>query len=273
VPLLARHPPTPHPFRIYAHRGACAELPENTLPAFARALDLGCDALETDVHLTRDGHIVVHHDRTGHRTAGIARAIAATPLADIQRWDAGRGITLGGRGFAQQGYSIPTLAELLRSFPAVPINVDIKAHGKVAAAAVVALIDRLGESHRVTLTSVDDATCRALRALRYPGAVGLGKLQGLFAVSAPNFLLRRFRPDHPGGSALQIPWKFRGRRFDRAEVVARARALGVRLDYWTIDDAHIARHIVALGADGIMTNDPAAVVGPVRLARATVRRD
>ncbi len=258
----------PHPFRIYAHRGASAELPENTLPAFARALELGCDALETDVHLTRDGHVVVHHDRTGHRTAGIARAVAATDLRDVQRWDAGRGITLGGRGFAQQGYSIPTLAELLRSFPAVPVNVDIKAHGKVAAAKVVELVVKLGESHRVTLTSVDDATCRALRALGYPGAVGLGRLQGLFAVTAPKFLLQRFRPEHPGGNALQIPWKFRGRRFDRPDVVARARTLGLRLDYWTVDDPGVARQIVALGADGIMTNDPAAVVGAVRAARA-----
>jgi len=255
-----------HPFRIYAHRGASAELPENTLPAFARALELGCDALETDVHLSRDGHVIVHHDRTGHRTAGIARSIAQTNLADIRSWDAGRGIVLRGRGFAQQGYLVPTLEELLRAFPVVPVNVDIKAHGKVTAAKVVELVMALGESHRVTLTSVDDATCRALRALRYPGPVGLGRLQGLFAVTAPSFLMRRFRPAHPGGNALQIPWRFKGQRFDRSEVVARARTLGLRLDYWTIDDPTVARGIVELGADGIMTNDPAAVVGAVREA-------
>lgn len=122
---------------------------------------------------------------------------------------------------------------------------------------------RTGATDRVTLTSVDDATCRTILNMAYPGTIGIGRLQGLFAVAAPSFLSRRFRPL---GTALQIPWRYRGVRFDNPTVVARARALGLRLDYWTIDDPAIARHIVALGADGIMTNDPAAVVPTIRAA-------
>lgn len=258
-----------HAFRIYSHRGACTELPENTLPAFARALELGCDAIETDVHVTRDGHVVVHHDRTGLRTAGIARPVASTDLREIQTWDAGRGIMIDGRGMAQQGYSVPTLEELLRAFPDVPVNVDIKAHGKVAAAIVVDLVQRLGDAERVTLTSVDDATVRAVKALGYGGPIGVGKLQAMFVMLAPRFLLRRLHAaGRVSGDALQVPWKFKGQRFDRPDIVARAHALGMRVDYWTIDEPDIAAKIVALGADGIMTNAPAKVVAAVRAASA-----
>src|SRR5207245_7758006 len=68
--------------RLYAHRGAAAELPENTLPGFERALQVGADALEMDVHRTRDGVIVVSHDPDGARCCGVAQAIVATDWAE-----------------------------------------------------------------------------------------------------------------------------------------------------------------------------------------------
>lgn len=112
-----------HAFRIYAHRGASAVLPENTLPAFARALADGADALETDVHLSKDGHVIVHHDATGLRTASVSRKVRDTTLADLRRWEAGHYMNVA-------GHHVPTLAELLEAFPRVPVNVDIKAAGK-----------------------------------------------------------------------------------------------------------------------------------------------
>lgn len=257
-----------HPFRLYAHRGASAILPENTLEAFARALSDGADALETDVHVTRDGAVVVHHDRTGHRTAGIARAVAQVTLDEVRRWDAGQGLVLGGLRMGGRGYRVPTLDALLGAFPDVPVNVDIKAHGRSVAARVIEVVRQCGAEARVTLTSVDDATCRAVRALGYRGPVGLGRLAGLFVVAAPRFLLRRFRPP---GQALQIPWKFKGQRFDRPEVVQRARELGLRLDYWTIDDPALAASLVALGADGVMSNDPGRVRGAIDRALEAAR--
>lgn len=257
---------TAHPFRLYAHRGASAILPENTLEAFARALADGADALETDVHLTRDGAVVVHHDRTGRRTAGIARAVAQVDLAEVRRWDAGQGLTLGGERMAGRGFRVPTLEEVLGAFPDVPVNVDIKAHGRGVAGRVIEVVRRAGAEGRVTLTSVDDATCRAVRAHGYRGPIGLGRLAGLFVVAAPRFLLKRFRPP---GEALQIPWRFKGQRFDRPDVVQRARELGLRLDYWTIDDPEVAARIARLGADGVMSNDPGRVRAALDRARLT----
>lgn len=257
-------PPSPHPFRVYAHRGACAELPENTLPAFARALALGCDALETDVHLTCDGHVVVHHDATGLRTAGERRPIAAASLAELRRWDAGRGLVLRGVPQAGRGFTVPTLDELLDACREVPLNVDIKAPGPAAVARVIDVVRAHDAMDRVTLTSVSDATCRAIARAGYPGPIGLGRDQALVAVFAPLPIARRLRG---AGSALQIPWRYRGLRFDRPRVIARARALGLRLDYWTVDDPALACAIAARGADGVMTDDPAAVVPALRARR------
>src|SRR6185369_15634722 len=113
---------------VFAHRGAAAERPENTLPSFRRALELGADALETDVHLTADREIVAAHDEDGVRITGVARALQTSTLAEIQSWDAGYGFldARGGRPFQSQGYPIPSLHELLRELPAARFNVDLK---------------------------------------------------------------------------------------------------------------------------------------------------
>src|SRR5688572_26510626 len=95
----------PHALRLYAHRGASAELPENTMAAFRRALELGADALETDVHMTRDGHVMVSHDPDGRRRAGIAATIRGSTLEEVRGWDMG------------DGHRMPTLEEALVAFP------------------------------------------------------------------------------------------------------------------------------------------------------------
>src|SRR5256885_7560810 len=72
--------------RVYAHRGASRELPENTMPAFRRALELGADALETDLHATADGVLVTSHDPDGARVFGVARRIADCRWRDVREW-------------------------------------------------------------------------------------------------------------------------------------------------------------------------------------------
>ncbi|MBC7978517.1 MAG: glycerophosphodiester phosphodiesterase, partial [Myxococcales bacterium] len=74
-----------HTRRLYAHRGASAELPENTMPAFERAVTVGVDALEMDVQLTRDDQLIVVHDDRCARTTGAQLAWAALDLADARR--------------------------------------------------------------------------------------------------------------------------------------------------------------------------------------------
>ncbi len=152
---------------VYAHRGANTELPENTLEAFRLALDLGVDALETDVHLTRDGEVVVHHDPTGLGTASTRAAIADSTLEDVRRWNLGFGFrNPDGTGLVNATYRVPKLSELLEAFPGVRLNIDVKPAHAEAARAVVAE----GRRHRAPRARpVSPAARRSASWPRPPG--------------------------------------------------------------------------------------------------------
>ncbi len=98
--------------RIVAHRGASAEAPENTLSAFRRAWELGVECVELDVHVTKDGHVVVMHDPTTKRIGGRDRKIADQTLAELRELDVG-----GYKSPAFSGEKIPTLGEVLATIP------------------------------------------------------------------------------------------------------------------------------------------------------------
>lgn len=257
---------TPLPFWIYGHRGASAEQPENTLEAFALALELGVDVLETDVHVSRDGHVVAIHDATGARTCGRREAVTATDLAALKTWDAGLGLIApsGDRPYAGRGIRVPTLDELLASFPDTRLNIDVKAHRHDALLRVVNTVMRADAADRVLLTSVDDQVIRRIRRAGYPGPTGIGRAGALRLLVTPAALLRWRRPH---GEALQIPYALRGRDLGREWLIARSHAVGVRVDFWTVNDPEVAARLVAAGADGIMTDDPRRVNPAVRAAR------
>ncbi len=240
---------------LYAHRGAAAELPENTLPSFERALAVGATALETDVHLTRDGHVVASHDPTGARAAGVARAIRDATLAEVRAWDVGRAFRER-RGGAAGAFTMPTLEEVITAFPGVSLNVDVKQHDARAAAAVVAVVRRLGAQGRVLLTSFDGRTIARVRRLGYEGPTGLGRLEVARLAVLPAAALALF-PRR--GRAAQVPVRAGPLRFDRRAFVERAHALGIEVHYWTINEPAEAERLLRLGADAIMTDDPAAL--------------
>ena len=166
--------PTPLPrcpALLFAHRGAGVEEPENTLPSFLKALSVGATALETDAHLTRDGHVVLSHDPTGVRMAGEHGALRELTLAQVKQWDAGWGFieARGRRPFAGQGYRVPLLEELLSAVPRVPINVDLKQDTPSMVDAVIRLLHRSGDAPRVRLTSFHPSVLREVRRRRYAG--------------------------------------------------------------------------------------------------------
>src|SRR5919204_389354 len=117
---------------VVAHRGASAGAPENTADAFELAIRHGADALELDVRLSADGVPVVIHDATLDRTTDGQGPVSGRTAAELQRLDAGARFTRdGGRTFPfrGQGSRIPTLADVLRAFPEVPLLVEIKEVG------------------------------------------------------------------------------------------------------------------------------------------------
>jgi glycerophosphoryl diester phosphodiesterase len=238
---------------LYAHRGARLEHPENSLQAFEAALALGADALEIDVHMTRDGHAVIAHDATGARMAGVAREIRECALSEVQSWDILRGFG----GASHRGpVRMPTLDEALEAFPEAAFNVDVKQREPDMLASLLATIARHRAAERVLLTSFSSATTRRVRALGYTGPTGLGRDEAIFAVLAPSAMLRRF-PLH--GQRLQVPLRQGPLRADRAALATKLHALGIAIDYWVVNEPAEATRLLALGADGIVTDDPRAM--------------
>ena len=249
--------------RIYAHRGASAEYPENTLAAFRRALEVGADALELDIHATRDGVLVATHDPDGQRMCGVARRFCDVTFDEVRGWDAGATFVArdGGRPFAGAGLRVPSFEEVVVEFAGVPLNVDLK---RDIADATVALLRRLGAEARVRLASFQLRTLRRVRALGYAGPTALSRPEVLAALAVPAAL--RKGPLRPAADAAQLPLSLA-----RPWVVRRMKALGLRVDFWTVDDPEIARRLVALGADGVMTNDPARMVPALRQSATQLR--
>lgn len=246
-----------HPRRLYAHRGASSEAPENTLVAFERAVELGVDALELDVHLTKDDQVIVAHDATALRTCGVPLAWRDLTFAEVAQLDAGWGFVGadGTRPFAGRGIGVPRFAELLATWPALHLNVDLK-DPRVATFAVD-LIAGASSEERVTLASFELGTLVGVRRRGYRGPTALTAAE-IASVSTIPALLWRQLPFT--GGAAQVPTKQGPFVFDRAAFIAKCHAIGLRVDFWTIDDPAECARLLALGADGIMTNDPAAMI-------------
>lgn len=242
-----------HPRRLYAHRGASAELPENTLPAFERAIELGVDALEMDVQVTRDDQLIVVHDEDCARMTGAQMRWADLDLADAQALDAGWGFVAedGTRPFAGHGIRVPSFIEVLDAFPDTLLNVDLKGERAVGLMLDV-LRDKRAED-RVTLASFQLRTVVEVRRRGFGGATSLSRGEVASLVSLPALLWRQLPFT---GTAAQVPTHSGPLRFDRAPFIAKCHSLGLRVDFWTIDDPDEAVRLLALGADGIMTNDP-----------------
>ncbi|MBI4952417.1 MAG: glycerophosphodiester phosphodiesterase [Myxococcales bacterium] len=240
---------------LYAHRGASSELPENTLPAFERALELGADALETDVHMTADGVLVVSHDASGLRQAGVPGRIAAASLAEVRSWDVGRGFVApdGSRPFAGRGFRIPTVLELCEAFPGTRLNLDVKQHERHVVRALCALLRRLGREETTTLASFSGRMVHLARTLGFRGPTALVHHEVVALVLAPAAAARLVRPAR---RRAQIPVRVGPLDLGSRAFIDKCHAFGVAVDFWTVDAPDEAARLLDHGADGIMSDAP-----------------
>ena len=232
-----------------AHRGASVAAPENTMAAFQLAAEMGSRAIELDVHLTADGHVVVIHDATLDRTTDARGAVAELSLAQVQAADAGHRYSPDGRSypFRGAGLRVPALAEVVEWLPAdVALVVEIKA--RAAVEATVRLLVERGVSERATVISFDAGAIERSRALDAtlptgllipPGAPFEGGLQQV--VGAGHLSLNVFETD------LGL---------DPRPLVERAAAVGKRLGCYVIDDPQRMRVVAAAGLSAFVTNRP-----------------
>jgi glycerophosphoryl diester phosphodiesterase len=238
------------------HRGAAAERPENTLESFRRAVHVGVDVLETDVHMTRDGHIVTSHDADGRRMTGAGAAIADTRLSRVQSWDAGWGFVdaRGQRPFAGRGIRIPRLLDVLEAFPTMRLNIDIKQRRPAMVAPLLDLLARHDGESRVTLASFFQEVIDEVRARGWRGSTVLAEREVLALLIAPAALLEA-RP--LGGDTVQIPARLGRLGLSSPALIAKCHRLSLRVDYWTINDPDEAAKLLDAGADGLISDDPA----------------
>jgi glycerophosphoryl diester phosphodiesterase len=230
-----------------AHRGASTAAPANTLSAFEKAVELGADGIELDVHLSADGVPVVIHDWTVDATTDGTGRVADLSLAALKELDAGSRF---GPAFA--GERIPTLEEV---FAAVGrpllVNVELKVpsgRDRGLEEAVAALVERHGLASRAFVSSFDPHALRRMR--RVAPHLPLGFLYSPTPSScltrARAGLMRDLRPE-----AMNPYWML-----VRRGTVRRAHARGRRIVPWTVDDEAAMRRLAGWGVDGIITNRP-----------------
>ena len=240
-----------------AHRGASARAPENTLEAFQLAVESGAGGLELDVHLTRDGHVVVIHDPTLDRTTNTTGAVAEMTHDELGEPDAGHRFSPDGDALPNRGLGlrIPTLAEVLRTFPGVAVNIDMKADRPGIEAAVLKVLREAGAEGRTLVVSSRRSAVRRFRRMA-EGSVSTGASRwetGVFFLLSNLRLERLLRPAY---DALQVPPSHRGIPLVTRRFVEAAHAAGVRVDAWTINEPAEMRRLLDLGVDVIMTDHP-----------------
>jgi len=249
-----------------AHRGASASAPENTLEAFRLAVESGAGGLELDVHLTRDGHVVVIHDPTLNRTTDGSGAVANMTLEELRESDAGHNFSLdSGNALSYRGLGlrIPTLAEVLREFPGVAVNIDMKADRPGIEAAVLDVLREADAERRALVVSSRRSAVRRFRRIS-GGRISTGASRwetGVFYLLSNLRLGRLLRPAY---DALQVPVRHRGIPLVTRRFVISAHERNVRVDAWTINEADEMRRLLDLGVDVILTDLPETLAEVLR---------
>lgn len=265
--------PMRHPFfdvpvpTVIGHRGASGERPENTMAAFERAVAQGAVILETDVHATRDGALVLFHDDTLERTTDGGGRVAERTFAELQQLDAGYRFAPGD-GFPERGkgHRIPLLEDALRAFPAIRFNIEIKERVPALIEGTVELVRRLGREDTVLLAAASNDTMEDLRA--HLARTGVRTAVGASAGDVVACVRAALdgKPPPPGPMALQVPPDFGGRPLVTRELVAHAHAHGIVVHVWTINEPAEMERLLDLGVDGVMSDFPG------RLAEVVARR-
>jgi glycerophosphoryl diester phosphodiesterase len=222
----------------FAHRGGAAAGDENTTDAFGRAVGLGYRYLETDVHATADGVVVVFHDDTLDRLLGRPGRVRDVRWADLAT------LRVGGAA------TVPRLDEVLEAWPNVRFNIDIK--DDPAVDPTVELIRRAGATDRVLLASFADRRLARVRAALPAVATSMGTREVARLWSAARLGYRLRVP--PSVVAAQVPVRHRRVRVVDRRFVATAHRIGLQVHVWTVDDPPTMNHLLDLGVDGIMTD-------------------
>lgn len=232
---------------VFAHRGASKRAPENTIAAFRKALELGADGIELDVHLSRDGYIVVTHDELVDRTSNGKGFVKDKTLDELKALDFGSWFSP-----LFKNERIPELEDvlkLLENWNGI-LNIELKNGPVFYPGLEQAVLDMLGKYNMITRTIISSFNHYSLVEIR--------RLNSEIR-TAPLYMAGLFEPwnyaKKLGACAIHplfyniVPQIMEGCRLN-----------GIKVHPYTVDDPEYIRAMVAAGVDGIISNVPDIVL-------------
>jgi glycerophosphoryl diester phosphodiesterase len=234
---------------VFAHRGGSALAPENTIAAFDNGLALGADGLELDVHLSRDGVVVVHHDPSLERTTRLAGPIVERSARELA------------------AVGVPTLADVLARYRDTRIIVEMKVNTVELAQATVTEVRAADAIDRICLGSFGLRVLRAARAIEPAIATSAAREEVRWALYRSWLGLPASSRAAYGG--YQVPeWSGRTRVVS-PRFVELAHRTGLSVQVWTVDTEDDARRLLDAGVDGLISDRPDLVVPIAKQAQRT----
>lgn len=243
-----------------AHRGGRGLSPEHTIFAYKKALQVGADVLELDVHSTKDGEIVVIHDQTVDRTTDGKGLVKELTLSEIKGLDAGYRFTIKRDNkedypFRGKGLIIPTLKEVFSEFPNQRINIEIKQFEPQIEDALFGIIKEMNMAENVLVVSENSKAIKRFRKI----------CKGFIATGASVSEVRRFvifmrlkmsALYIPSADAFQIPEYHGNYHLLTEEFIEKAHKRNIKIHVWTVNENKDMERLIKLGVDGIITDYP-----------------
>lgn len=247
---------------VLAHAGGNLLWPDNTMVAFNGANAMGADVLELDVHRVADGQFVVIHDATVDRTTDGTGEVAQFGMLELRRLDAGYRWTPSGPStdeaalypYRGSGVTLPTLTEVLGAFPGKAVNIELKQNDPDVADALCQLIRDNDAAERVMVGSFHGGALAQFR--RSCPEVATSASQNEVIVFLALEKLRLSAILTPQYEALQVPISQYNIGIVTQHFVDAAKARGVDVHVWTVNDEATMREMVALGVNGLITDRP-----------------
>jgi glycerophosphoryl diester phosphodiesterase len=252
--------------RVFGHRGSAGTHPENTLESFRAAAASGVQYLEFDIHMTRDGEIVVAHDEHLKRMCGLDRVIPEMTYAELAAADAGRMFSLDGATFPfrEKGIKLPRLSAVLAEFPKLRMIVEVKQIAPSVVAPMLDVLDRAGMRRNVLVASEHQAPLDEVRKLAPEIPTNFSYLESGMFIQAMGTRDANYRPP---ADALQIPHRHESWELVTLESVAFAHRLEIEVHVWTVNEEAEMSELLEMGVDGLISDYPARALDVVRRRR------